>query len=686
MDLFYTELLEYSEIIICEAAMNFFRFDRNRVVGMILTLSVFLIIYILYSGTTLFDIVERGALDFRFFLRDPGEKSVKVDEGIRRTRVNPRVREDIIILGIDEDTIRDFSDNGIQWPFPWDIHTKFINFVNSGNPSAIFFDITFLDHKKGERELAKAISDSGKVFIDYPFENIEADTKYQDIDQRIELLKRVRFKASQDADYPDMVEEAVPPTPELMKAARGVGFANVFPDPFDNINRQMPLVMKFKGHYYPNVDLLIAMHHFEVEIEDVEVVPGKHILLKNANPERIVRPDGTNTVTIPIDKRGFMDINYVGGAGSFRSYPYGYYVNYGTMQGNTSLENRIVLVAAYSVTGIATDLHKSPYGTTFGIEHHANALNTILNQDFLRKLSDRSNILIMFFIALILGFLLTRITIIKGTLFSFFLILSYLGVSFYLFDSKSVVIAMFTPPVQMVFSFIFIITYRVLTEQKEKRYIRQTFSKFVSKSVVDELLKYPEKLKLGGEKKILTVLFSDIRGFTTLSEKLTPEELVEHLNQYLQAMTDLVFKYNGTLDKYVGDEIMAFWGAPVELENHALEACKSALEQIEVLKMMNESWKSMGKPGLEIGIGINSGDMVVGNMGSSSRMDYTLMGDNVNLGARLEGTNKIYGTSIIISEATYLLVKDHVVVRELDLIRVKGKEHPVVIYELIELK
>jgi len=243
-----------------------------------------------------------------------------------------------------------------------------------------------------------------------------------------------------------------------------------------------------------------------------------------------------------------------------------------------------------------------------------------------------------------------------------------------------------TPVMQIGATFTFITVFRVFTEQREKRFIRQTFSKFVSKEVVDVLLQNPEGIKLGGDKMILTVLFSDIRGFTTISEALTPEALVDHLNEYLQAMTDIVFKYNGTLDKYVGDEIMAFWGAPIPQEDHALLACKASVEMMEVLGQLNEKWVSQGKPRLDIGIGLNSGEMVVGNMGSHSRMDYTLMGDNVNLGARLEGTNKVYSTHIIISEFTYEHVKDRIVARELDLIRVKGKELPVKIYELIEVK
>ena len=208
------------------------------------------------------------------------------------------------------------------------------------------------------------------------------------------------------------------------------------------------------------------------------------------------------------------------------------------------------------------------------------------------------------------------------------------------------------------------------------------FGTYVSPAVVDQILENPPEL--GGVDKNLTVFFSDIRGFTTLSESMTPQELVKILNKYLSAMTDIILSYGGTLDKYEGDAIMCFWGAPLEQEDHALLACKSALEQMEALRQLNKEFPEDKQ--INIGIGLNSGKMTVGNMGSQQRMDYTLIGDNVNLGARLEGTNKQYRTNIIISEYTYGLVKDKMVVRELDNIRVKGKNKPVLIYELIDEK
>jgi len=249
-----------------------------------------------------------------------------------------------------------------------------------------------------------------------------------------------------------------------------------------------------------------------------------------------------------------------------------------------------------------------------------------------------------------------------------------------IFDLYNRIITLSTPILGVFLSFLSVIVYRIMTEEKDKRRIRDMFGTYVSPRVVDQIINNPPEL--GGQDKDLTVLFSDIRGFTSMSERMSPQELVNHLNEYLTAMTGIILEYEGTLDKYVGDEIMCFWGAPLPQEDHALLACQCALKQMEVLGQLNERWPPERQ--INIGIGINSGIMTVGNMGSLQRMDYTLTGDNVNLGARLEGTNKSYFTNIIMSEYTYGLVKDKVMARELDNIRVKGKNQPVLIYELID--
>jgi adenylate cyclase len=235
----------------------------------------------------------------------------------------------------------------------------------------------------------------------------------------------------------------------------------------------------------------------------------------------------------------------------------------------------------------------------------------------------------------------------------------------------------------MITIYLGISVYRYITEEREKKKIRNAFQYYLTGSVINEMLKDPSKLKLGGDKKDLTVLFSDIRGFTTVSEKMSPEELVHLLNEYLTAMTNMVFKYDGLLDKYMGDAVMAVFGAPLDQPDHAFRACRTALGMMEELKKLQKKWAEEGKPVLDIGIGINSGDMVVGNMGSDMRFDYTVMGDMVNLGSRLEGVNKEYGTNVIISEYTYNDVKDELFCRELDSVIVKGKKLPVKIYELL---
>jgi adenylate cyclase len=227
---------------------------------------------------------------------------------------------------------------------------------------------------------------------------------------------------------------------------------------------------------------------------------------------------------------------------------------------------------------------------------------------------------------------------------------------------------------------------RMVREEGEKRKIRKTFSQYLSPGVIELIEKDPEKyIRTGGEMKELTILFSDIRGFTTISEKLAPDELVALLNEYFGQMTEIVFATNGTLDKYIGDAIMAFWGSPYPQEDHAFRSCSCALQMVSGLAKLNEKLEGAGRPPIGIGIGLNTGLVNVGNMGSERRLSWTVMGDNVNLASRLEGITKQYHVQLIISEATYRHVASQFVCRELDKIRVKGKTQPVNIYELMDV-
>ncbi|MGH9523962.1 MAG: adenylate/guanylate cyclase domain-containing protein, partial [Terriglobales bacterium] len=261
---------------------------------------------------------------------------------------------------------------------------------------------------------------------------------------------------------------------------------------------------------------------------------------------------------------------------------------------------------------------------------------------------------------------------------------AFLGIAYFAFSHWGLWLYIVVPAGTLVVNYGAITSFRMVFEEREKRKVRRTFERYVSPGVIRLIEENPKKyFKAGGESKELSIMFSDIRSFTTISEGLTPDELVYLLNEYLGDMTDILFKRWGTLDKYIGDALMAFWGSPFPQEDHASRACAAALDMSARLEELNLKWEVEGRRTLEIGIGVNSGLVNVGNMGSSKRFAWTVMGDPVNLASRLEGQNKEYHTARIIGETTYAKVKNEFVCRDLDRIRVKGKLIPVKIYELI---
>ena len=320
-----------------------------------------------------------------------------------------------------------------------------------------------------------------------------------------------------------------------------------------------------------------------------------------------------------------------------------------------------------------------------GVEIQANLVQSILTEDYIYYQDDISAIGIIFLFGILTGLLLFKFKIHIATILLVIIGIIYIFASIYIFNT-GIIMKILYPILSIVLvSFALVVVY-YRTEERDRKWITSIFGKYVSPVVIDNLIKNPKMINLGGEKRNITIFFSDIRGFTSISEKLTPEELVNLLNEYLTEMTSIIIKDEGLVDKYMGDSIMAFWGAPLEQPNHAELACSSSLEMMEKLKELQKKWKEQDISSFNIGIGINSGDAIVGNMGSSSRFDYTAMGDNVNLASRAEGLNKIYGTNIIITENTQNIVKDKFETRKLDVVRVKGKKKPILIYELVSKK
>jgi adenylate cyclase len=375
---------------------------------------------------------------------------------------------------------------------------------------------------------------------------------------------------------------------------------------------------------------------------------------------------------------------------NFYAEPGGYtYISFSDIYNNKTnpsyFKDKIILIGA-----TASDLHDDaivPISNQAmpGVEINANIVQSLLTRDFLYYQDDVSTIGFIFIFALLAGIFLYRFRIHITTFFLVILAIAYILSAVYLFDTGIIMNVLF-PLLSITLVYIPLVVIFYITEEKSRKWITSIFGKYVSPVVIDNLIKNPDKIKLGGQKRNITIFFSDIRGFTPISEKLNPEDLVRLLNEYLTEMTSIIIKDEGLVDKYMGDAIMAFWGAPLDQPNHAIMACSSSLEMIDKLKELQKKWKNEGIPSFDIGIGINSGTAIVGNMGSSKRFDYTAIGDNVNLASRIEGLNKYFGTNIIITENTYKAIKDNFETRKLDIVKVRGKKKTILIYELLSRK
>jgi adenylate cyclase len=319
---------------------------------------------------------------------------------------------------------------------------------------------------------------------------------------------------------------------------------------------------------------------------------------------------------------------------------------------------------------------------------HGNLISNILQEKFLRTIPRWINLVITVLFGIVVGCFIHWLGPLYSAVLSIALLLLGAMGAYYLFTAHGLIVAIVAPAFAVVFSYLIITLYRYITEEKKKRWIKMAFSHYLSPVVIEQIIKNPDQLKLGGERHVITVLFSDIRSFTTFSEKHTSEEVVNILNEYLEAMTKVILNNKGTIDKFVGDEIMALFGAPVRMEirQQAYCAVKTSLEMLDALKVLHAKWKGEGKPLLGMGVGINTGEMICGNMGSSGIFDYTVIGDNVNIGARVEALTRKYECDIIITEATYEYVKDLVDANKLDSIVVKGKTKPIQIYSVMGLK
>ncbi|MBF8248146.1 MAG: adenylate cyclase [Bacteroidetes bacterium] len=366
------------------------------------------------------------------------------------------------------------------------------------------------------------------------------------------------------------------------------------------------------------------------------------------------------------------------------------------------LKGKIVLVG--SVMPEERDIHQVPIYkldagdqksyAMHGVEIHATALQNLIDNEFISRPDHwvEVSLVIILSICTFLGVLRLRqikmkypwLMEIGALMVTALVVAAVLEIGVLAFTNSNLLISIVNPSFSVVLAYFSAAVYQYLQEREQKALIKNVFGHYLSPAVVNILASDPDKARLGGDRRELTVFFSDIANFTTVSESFKqPEGLVELLNEYLEEMTSIVLKTDGTLDKYVGDAIIAFWGAPLPQKDHAYRGCVAALEMQKRLAELRPKWKKEGKPELSCRCGVNTGNMIVGNIGGKDRFDYTVIGDSVNLASRMEGANKQYHSSIMISDATYTQVKNKVVVRELDLLQVKGKTEPVKVFELL---
>jgi adenylate cyclase len=377
-----------------------------------------------------------------------------------------------------------------------------------------------------------------------------------------------------------------------------------------------------------------------------------------------------------------MFINYLGPPGIFPTYSAAQVLEERLPPG--ALKDKLVLVGATAV-GIF-DLRVTPFsGVCPGLEIQATVLDNILRRDFIRTPANPSlaTLGIVLGLALLFGLMLPRLSPVGAIGFTLIVAQAYIAVNYLAFRYYGLQLEVFYPLLAVAGIYTGITLQGFLAEERERLRLKKAFQSYVAPEVVNQIIRHPEQLRLGGERRNLSILFSDIRGFTSLSESMDPEALVEVLHDFLDPMSEIIVKHGGTLDKYIGDAIMALFGAPLEFLDHSLRACRTALEMVQNLRALDQEWLERGRPSLRIGIGINSGPVAVGNMGSSRLFDYTAIGDNVNLASRLEGLNKFYGTEILISAATAQHLDSDFYFREVDLVRVKGKKQPIAIYEVL---
>ena len=574
--------------------------------------------------------------------------------------------EKIVIVVIDDES---FQSLNVQWPFPREYYIKLIENLNIAGAKQIIFDIEFSETYN--QEIDSALGEIASKYDNVIF----AGKIYQTRDHNFSRLT------------------ILPPVNDITSFHAVWGLVNMTSD-LDGFVRRYPLFLKHGDSFLYSLALKSIFLHSDYSLK-----------IDEANRELVLYTQNDSAKVV----YGFQNdikLDYYGPQKTFRHIPLSSVIDDSSfvlpmeeyfqindfyhLLDNNVFKDKIVLI------GASADELKDNFLTPVnllgelmpGVEIHANMLQNFLDLNFITVIPKIYKITYLLFISLLSSLLFKKFSPQITFFIALFMFSLYLFISFFLFAYRNFIIPLLPGIAIIIILYIYWLVKKFMIENKEKKIIKKTFQHYMAPALVKELLKSPENLKYGGALKEITVLFSDIRSFTTYTESHDVQDTVSMLREYLSEMVHVIIKNQGILDKFVGDEVMALFNTPVEIENHPLKACICALEMIERLRYLQKKWQDEGKETINIGIGVNTGFAVVGNLGSEQIFDYTAIGDTVNLGARLEALNKNYQTqnNIIISEFTLEFVKDYVVYEYLDDVIVKGKTVPIKIYQLIRLK
>jgi adenylate cyclase len=649
---------------------------RRSAFGLAVGAGVGLILTLLHS-TYPMQSLELKTLDWRF-----------------RT-LHDRARADtgIVIVDVDELSLDLLRRSVGRFPWPRDVWAMVVRYLYAGGAKVIAFDFGFPDpdlpHPAADSAFAAEARAAGDVVQTLSFQQ-EFDSAGERLAAYREdsaALLRLRDFAWPVSGLPaGLTFQGVEhPYPALLDASRAVGSINFTPDAVDGTARRIPLFYAFRGRAYPALGLAVAAVADSARFRSGPARWGSRAVL-------------LGSLAVPVDGGGLL-LKWRGpyrdprrGVETYRIYPvaqilhsYQQLASGGTPEVPlAALKDKIVFVGA-SGSGLF-EARANPFGPADpGVLIHATLADNLLTGDFLARARPAANLAAILLAALLAGVAASFIeSVWWSAAAGLGLALAYVGLTLGLFGTASVWLDAAAPALAILLTFTGGMAVNYMTEGRHKRQIREMFSKYVAPEYVAQLAEDPSRINVGGRRAELTILFSDIRGFTSISEKLQPQEVIEFLNEYLSEMATIVKHAGGTLDKFIGDAVMAFWGEPVPHPDHADRAADCALAMQVKTAELARRWVAEGKPDIHIGVGINTAEVVVGNIGSlDHKLDYTVIGDGVNLASRLESANKEFHTGIIISEFTLAKLGDRFDVRALGDVKVKGKERPVAIYELL---